>query len=557
MIEPIKVKDLLKIFKSSEDGQQKNETVVLDALKEAIEKAYVVKQLDARDVVARVVIDDKYIRLFHDLLVIEEESQYPELEISLKEAQKMNPEVKLGEYVSFEVDIKTLNRSAVTYAKSLLKQKVQEYEKQVVYDEYIDLKGELTFGLIESVEEKFVIINLGKTLALMPKTQQIPNEIYREGERIRILITDVKKETKGARVLVSRADAMLVKRLFEKEVPEIFQGSVEIKAIARDAGERTKMAVFSKDENIDPIGACIGPRGSRVQVIIEELKGEKIDVFQWSEDVSKLIKNAFAPASIIGCFYGDDKKNIVVVVEDNQLSLAIGKKGKNAKLAVKLTGHKIEIKTKTEIKESGIDYISKSLEFEEIQAQKIKEKEEKKMKALQEEMAKKKEAILEIEEDDPFLIDSDGDVFENEEPVIAEDEEVSLDVQEETVLTEEVNEVRDITKKIKVRKNTVKEEKEELKPRTTYVSKFEEIADVSNKKVEQNKKKKRKKDDDERKLRPSELDRSKEYDFKVEYSDDELYEIEALEEEFEANSWIEDDEIDFDEYDSYYDEDLK
>ena len=178
----------------------------------------------------------------------------------------------------------------------------------------------------------------------MPKAAQIPNETYKEGQKIRLVITEVTKDTKGAQVLVSRADTKLVKRLFEKEVPEIFQGIVEIKAIAREAGERTKMAVFSKRDDVDPIGACIGPRGSRVQVIIEELKGEKIDIFEWRENVIELIKNALSPAQILAVLQSEEKRGIIVVVEDDQLSLAIGKKGQNVRLAAKLTGWKIDIK---------------------------------------------------------------------------------------------------------------------------------------------------------------------------------------------------------------------
>lgn len=549
MIEPIKTKDLLKIFKNNEEEKKVSEEIVIEALKEGLVKAYI-KQLDAPDAIVRVEFDENYIRLFHDLAVVEEDTVYEELEVSLDKAKEINPNLKVGDFLSREIDIRTLNRSSVLHVKSILKQKVREHEKQAIYNEYIDLKGELVFGVIESVEEKFVIINIGKTLALMPKSQQIIGERYREGDRIRVLITDVKKETKGAQVVVSRADSMLVKRLFEKEVPEIFQGTVEIKAIARDAGERTKMAVYSKDENVDPIGACIGPRGSRVQVIIEELKGEKIDVFQWSEDVGKLVKNAFSPANILACYYAEDKRNLVVVVDDNQLSLAIGKKGKNAKLAVKLTGRKIEIKTKSDVLAEGVDYIEKSLEFEKIQEEIIKEKEAKKLKALQEEMQKKREALESVEEDYIEQDEIELDNIENYEEEKEENFEVVKQVEIKQEPKKDIEEIKEELPKVE------EKVKEELRPRTEFVSKFEEIADGSHRKQEQAKKKKRKKEDEERKLRASEL-RSKGYDFKVEYSEDELYEIEAMQEEEESNSWIEDDEIDFDEYDAYYDGDLK
>ncbi|MFQ8584079.1 MAG: transcription termination factor NusA [Holdemania massiliensis] len=244
-----------------------------------------------------------------------------------------------------------------------MKQKIREAEKQAVYDEYIDQLDEMVTGMIESVEEKFVVVNLGKTMALMPRAAQIPGERYIEGQSIRVVITECNKDTKGAQVLVSRSDAKLVKRLFEKEVPEIYQGVVEIKAIAREAGERTKMAVWSNNPDVDAIGACIGPRGNRVQVVIDELKGEKIDIFEWSDNISELIKNALAPAQILAVLPTEDKRSLLVIVEDNQLSLAIGKKGKNARLAVKLTGMRIDIKTAGEIEEQGIDWKTMMLQF--------------------------------------------------------------------------------------------------------------------------------------------------------------------------------------------------
>ncbi|UPU39676.1 transcription termination factor NusA [Erysipelothrix sp. Poltava] len=219
-------------------------------------------------------------------------------------------------------------------------------------------------AMVESVEEKFVVLNLGKSLAVMPRAAQIEGETYREGQTLKVVITDVNRDTKGAQILVSRADAMLVRRLFENEVPEIFEGQVEIKAIAREAGERTKIAVYSHDSDIDPIGACIGPRGSRVQAIIEELKGEKIDIFEWSDNMVELINNALAPAEVIAVYPNADNKGLVVIVDDNQLSLAIGKRGKNARLAVRLTKQRIDIKSVSEAEADGIDYVSLMAAYE-------------------------------------------------------------------------------------------------------------------------------------------------------------------------------------------------
>ena len=555
MIEPIKTKDLIKVLSTTESDKPIDQDLILDALKEALEKSYI-RQIDAPDAQVEAVIDSKYVRLFHKLLVVEQDSGYEELEITLEEARKIDPEIKVGDYLPVEIDIRSLSRATVLQIKNILKQKVRESEKQAVYDEYIDQKGEMVIGFVQTVEDKFTIVDIGKTLALMPKSQQIPNEYYKEGDKIRVLITDVKKDTKGAQVLVSRADAMFVKRLFEKEVPEIFQGIVEIKAIAREAGDRTKIAVYSKNEDVDPIGACIGPKGQRVQSIIEELQGEKIDIFLWSDNIGELIKNSLSPAEVIAYYYAEDKKGIVAVVEDDKLSLAIGKKGKNARLAVKLVGRKIDIKTRTQVEEEGIDYVAKTEEFVKEYEEQLKEKEAAKFRELQEEMLRRREE-LEKQESESYdqMVES---VFEDEEPVKAP----VIEEEEEESEPEEVKEEKPVVKAEKKeepkpapRKTSSKVDLESLRSNNEYVSKFEEIA-AGSKPVKEEPKKKRskKRDDEDRKLRPNELNKDREYEFKVEYSDEELEEIEAYEEELEANSWIEDDDINFDEYDAYYDE---
>ena len=319
-------KDFLAAMQALEGNRNITKEIVLEALNEALAKAYR-KHIEIPDALVKVDIDHQTgeVNLYQQYTIVEEVED-DELEIGLKEAQAINPEYQLGELHNVKVNIDELGRAAALLAKNVMKQKIREAEKKAVYDEYIDKLDEMVIGIVESVEEKFVVVNLGKTLAMMPKAAQIPGETYKEGQKIRLVITEVTKDTKGAQVLVSRADTKLVKRLFEKEVPEIFQGIVEIKAIAREAGERTKMAVFSKRDDVDPIGACIGPRGSRVQVVIEELKGEKIDIFEWRENIIELIKNALSPAQILAVIQSEEKRGIVVVVEDDQLSLAIVKK---------------------------------------------------------------------------------------------------------------------------------------------------------------------------------------------------------------------------------------
>lgn len=539
------LKDLMKAMQSIEDDRKISKDIVIEALKEALAKAYR-KHVDISDVQVRVDINEKSgaIKVYQQYTVVEEVED-DELEVSLEEARKFNPTIQLGELLDREVSIENLGRAAALLAKNVMKQKIREAEKQAVYDEYINLLDEMVFGLVESVEEKFVVVNLGKTMAIMPRAAQMPNETYHEGQNIRVLITECNNQSKGgAQVLVSRADANLVRRLFETEVPEIYDGVVEIKAIAREAGERTKMAVYSSNPDVDPIGACIGPRGSRVQVVIDELKGEKIDIFEWSDNIQELIKNALAPAQVLAVLPVEDKKGLMVVVEDNQLSLAIGKKGKNARLAVKLTGMKIDIKTRTDVEGLGIDWKAKMLEFAAEQKRLADAKAAEAYLAAQNEMIEEAEEVETVVEE--VVVEPIVEVVEEntvEEPVIEVEEEI---VKEEPA-QETVEEVK--CEGVK----TFKKERE----RKEYVSRFEKLAGTSNRSQQDstpNKKRKNAVKDEDRKLRMKDLNKNTDYELKPVYSEEELEEIKRNQEYEESNTWIEDD-IDFDEYDEYYDQD--
>jgi transcription termination/antitermination protein NusA len=551
-------KDFLAAMQALEGNRNITKEIVLDALNEALVKAYR-KHIEIPDALVKVDIDQTSgeVGLFQQYTIVEEVED-DELEISLKDAQVINPEFKVGELHSVKVNIDDLGRAAALLAKNVMKQKIREAEKKAVYDEYIDKLDEMVIGMVESVEEKFVVVNLGKTLAMMPKAAQIPNEIYKEGQKIRLVITEVTKDTKGAQVLVSRADTKLVKRLFEKEVPEIFQGIVEIKAIAREAGERTKMAVFSKRDDVDPIGACIGPRGSRVQVVIEELKGEKIDIFEWRENIIELIKNALSPAQILAVLQSEEKRGIIVVVEDDQLSLAIGKKGKNARLAVRLTGMKIDIKSRTDIEAEGRNWQKDASDFSLEQEAKIVER---KARKLQEERVKQAEveAIKQKEYDnlneDLTLKDDEDltDTYEEKEFIATVPAQVEVkDVVQKDKSIDEKPSVKPETKVVeKVEKP--KKERKPLEVRHDYVSKFEAIADNKPipEKKEVLKRKTKKQEEEERILRPSELKKDKDYDIKIEYTEEELAEI-ALKDAVENKQW--EDEIDFDEFEDYYED---
>lgn len=564
-------KEFLKAMQTIEDDRKITKEIVIAALQEALAKAYR-KHIDIPDVLVRVDINEGngQIHVYQQYTVVDEVED-EELEVALAEVKDKG--YQLGDLVDREVDISQIGRAAALLAKNVMKQKIREAEKQAVYDEYIDQLDEMVTGMIESVEEKFVVVNLGKTMALMPRAAQIPGERYIEGQSIRVVITECNKDTKGAQVLVSRSDAKLVKRLFEKEVPEIYQGVVEIKAIAREAGERTKMAAWSNNPDVDAIGACIGPRGNRVQVVIDELKGEKIDIFEWSDNISELIKNALAPAQILAVLPTEDKRSLLVIVEDNQLSLAIGKKGKNARLAVKLTGMRIDIKTAGEIEEQGIDWKTMMLQFAAEEQKRLAE--QRMAKQLEEIEVVSEEAEAEAEIETPEASEAIEEVKETvAELQQAEAEpEVEVEAEPETVIEEAeieaetidepVNEPEVKAEEVKPQAEQPKKEepvriKREVRERREYVSRFERLADPTQSATSHTEEKaplrrRRNVREDDRKLRLKDLKKDKDYEFKPVYSEEELEEIRRQEELEAQNSWIEDD-IDFDEFDEYYDE---
>lgn len=279
----------------------------------------------------------------------------PELEISVKDAQKIHKNYEVGDIVEVNVTPKNFGRSAAHAAKQMLIQSLKEAERSVVYDEFSERAGDIVTGIITRVDGRNVFIDLGKTEAILPPSEQIASETYREGERIKCYIVEVKKTTRGPQIMISRTHPGLLKRLFELEVPEIYEGTVELKSVAREPGARSKIAVYSRDENIDAVGACVGPRGQRVQNIVDELHDEKIDIVKWNEDPAVYIANSLSPAKVISVDVNEEEKTSRVVVPDYQLSLAIGKAGQNARLAAKLTNWKIDIKSESQAQEQGFD----------------------------------------------------------------------------------------------------------------------------------------------------------------------------------------------------------
>lgn len=285
------------------------------------------------------------------------------LEISLEDARKIDPIFKMGDIVDIPITPKNFGRISAQTAKQVVVQKFREAEREKMYNEYAAKERDIDTGIVQRNERKNVIVSLGKLDAVLPVKEQMPGEEYKFNDRVKVYILEVKQTTKGPQVTVSRTHYELVKRLFELEVPEIYDGTVEIKSISREAGSRTKMAVYSKNPDVDAVGACVGQNGARVNVIVNELKGEKIDIINWSDDVKQFISEALSPSKVIAVEINDEEQSAKVVVPDNQLSLAIGKEGQNVRLAARLTGWKIDIKSEAQAKMTKFIDFSKSDAF--------------------------------------------------------------------------------------------------------------------------------------------------------------------------------------------------
>jgi len=339
-------------FLEALDQIEKDKGISKDTLIEAIEaaliSAYKKNFGTSQNVKIRINKENGEVKVYAQKSVVENVTN-PLLEISLDEAQKINKLFRLGDIVEIEVTPKNFGRIAAQTAKQVVVQRIREAERNIIYEEFIQKENEIMKAKVQRIEKKTVYVDLGRTEGILAPQEQIQNEVYNIGDIIEIYILEVKKTTKGPQILVSRTHPGLIKRLFEREVPEIYEGLVEIKAIAREAGSRTKMAVYSRDPNVDPIGACIGLKGKRIQAILDELKDEKIDVIKWSSNPKEYIANSLSPAKVLSVEVDEKTKTAKVIVADSQLSLAIGKEGQNARLAAKLTGWKIDIKSESQV----------------------------------------------------------------------------------------------------------------------------------------------------------------------------------------------------------------
>ncbi|MFV8785666.1 transcription termination factor NusA [Aerococcus urinaeequi] len=340
-------KEMLRAFEALEDEKGISQEVILEALEAALVSAYKRNYQQAQNVEVNFDVKKGSIKVFavKEVVDLVMDSQ---LEVSLEDAHHLNSAYEIGDKIKFEVTPKDFGRIAAQTAKQVIMQRVREAERSIIYNEYIDYEDDILTGIVERQDRRYVYVSLGKIEAVIPPEGQIPNETFQPHERVQVYVERVENTTKGPQVYVSRSHPSLLKRLFEQEVPEIFDGTVEIKAIAREAGDRSKVAVVSNDANIDAVGTCVGPRGSRVQRIVDELKGENMDIVQWSDDMATFISNALNPADVLSVHFVPGETSCVVVVPENHLSLAIGKRGQNARLAAKLTNHKIDIKSEAD-----------------------------------------------------------------------------------------------------------------------------------------------------------------------------------------------------------------
>jgi transcription termination/antitermination protein NusA len=327
--------------------------VIIEAIEAALVSAYKRNFNQAQNVRVDLNLETGTMRVFARKEVVEEVFD-SRLEISVEDAAEINPSYEVGDVVELEVTPKDFGRIAAQTAKQVVTQRVREAERGIIYSEFVDREEDIMTGIVQRQDNRFIYVALGKIEALLPVSEQMPNETYKPHDRIKVYITKVEKTTKGPQIFVSRTHPGLLKRLFEIEVPEIFDGTVEIKSVAREAGDRSKISVHAENSEIDPVGACVGTKGARVQAIVNELKGEKIDIVHWSENPVTFVANALSPSKVLDVQVNEEEKATRVVVPDYQLSLAIGKRGQNARLAAKLTNWKIDIKSETDARELGL-----------------------------------------------------------------------------------------------------------------------------------------------------------------------------------------------------------
>lgn len=341
-------KEMLNALDALETEKGIAKEIVIEALEAALVSAYKRNYSQAQNVEVEFDMKKGNIHVYAVKEVVEVVFD-SRLEVSIEDALELNKAYEIGDKIRFEVTPKDFGRIAAQTAKQVIMQRVREAERSIIYNEFVAYENDIMQGIVERQDNRYIYVNLGKIEAVLSKQEQIPNETYKAHDRIKVYVTKVENTSKGPQIFVSRSHPDLLKRLFEQEVPEIYDGTVEIVSIAREAGDRAKVAVMSRDANIDPVGTCVGPKGQRVQAIVNELKGENMDIVEWNENPATYIANALNPAQVVNVTFNEAQGSCVVVVPDYQLSLAIGKRGQNARLAAKLTGFKIDIKSESDM----------------------------------------------------------------------------------------------------------------------------------------------------------------------------------------------------------------
>lgn len=425
-------KELVAAMQLLEEEKGIKPEVIKEALESALALAYKKNYDQAQNV--EVIFDEKTgdIKVYSVKEVVEVNYDST-LEISLEEALKINRAYELGDKIKFEVTPKDFGRIATQTAKHVVMQRIREAERDMIYEEYIDYEDEILTGTVERMDQRNVYVNIGRVEAIMPASEQIPTEEFQMEERIKVYVAKVERTSKGPQIVVSRAHPDFLRRLFEQEVPEIYDGTVEIRSIAREAGDRSKVAVYSRDANVDPVGTCVGPRGSRVQSIVNELNGENMDIIKWDEDPAVFISNAMNPAEVIEVVFNKDDHTCIVVVPDSQLSLAIGKRGQNARLAARLTGYKIDIKSET----NYADYVAEQAE---LAAEPEDLEDEKGLDVLEDETVRLGDSVddLAANGEDPLLDENGLALDQLDETEALEDLRLSQEQNEQVLDAEEV-----------------------------------------------------------------------------------------------------------------------
>lgn len=360
---------ILQALELIEEEKGISKDIIIDAIETALISAYKKNYGQSQNVEVKFNPDRDRFEIYQSKEVVEEVED-DSLEISLEDAREKNIAYEAGDTIKFLIDPDSFGRIAAQTAKQVITQRVREEERNIIYNEFIQYEDDLLQGVVERMDNRYIYVNLGKIEAVLSNHDRIPNEDYRPHDRIKVYVSNVENTTKGPQVYVSRTHPNLVKRLFEQEVPEVYDGDVEIKAVAREAGDRSKVAVYAEDPSIDPVGTCVGPRGQRVQNVVNELNGENMDIIEWDPDPAVFIANALKPADVVDLhFINDEENSAIVVVPDHQLSLAIGKRGQNVRLAARLASCKIDIKSESDMEDIDLDALLHPETEEDLEAE--------------------------------------------------------------------------------------------------------------------------------------------------------------------------------------------